>query len=161
MKILFPFIIVLYFSTSVNQNALKQSPSAVQFENHQQSPCFFSLNPNFSATTTNFTTIINWDFGTPLSSTNLASPKSRIEIREYKSSQFCIDQTTGPLYGSYSFNIPNVIENPIGTLSVTVNEDYFKKCFEWRIFTYSKYKDEDGNFGYCENYTEWQYHSTL
>jgi len=85
--------------------------------------------------------------------------RSYVEVREYLSAaNFCIGEPVDPstdISGQYEFEIPYIPTNQTGSITITFDQDFFQKCFEWRIVTEGTFNTGQN----CSTSTPWQVHS--
>lgn len=103
-----------------------------------------------------YNSILEWDINVTLFAPESDLIRSYIEVREYVSSEFCESGTTDSgFFGQYEFDIPYIPTNQTGSITIRFDQDFFKKCFEWRIVTEGVFANNQT----CFRATEWQFHS--
>ena len=102
---------------------------------------------------------LSWDFSSTVYDEELLTQiSSQVEVREYPFSNFCINQNPSGQATTYTFNIPDVINNPTGTLSLTFGQDFQQKCFEWRIVSNGAIAN-GSNLTPCQSVSNWVFFS--
>ncbi len=162
------FILLLFigaaFSCSRDELNDDITISSSNFSFSKGNTCFFAFQPQMNATeffpsagnSFEFGAILDWDFSNAIHDSGLTATTSTLEIREYPNFSFCLDQIPSGAPEIYTFPIPDLNNNPIGTFTATFGQDFFRRCFEWRIVTTGIITDSsDGSTSACATNTSW------